>query len=164
MTVKMEEKLLTVKEVSAAIGESPNVIRNWLKELREWIPTIRKENMYHYFDQVAIDRLAQIKDLSRNQGFTLKQIAYILTKQDADGETQMIEPSFRGTELSEIKQLLQEQEMFNQKMMTKFDEQQKLIERLLVMERDHQLMQAMKATEYEKAQKSKKGLVRLFLK
>jgi hypothetical protein len=51
---KLEGMRLTVKEAAKQVNESPGVIRNWLRELKAYIPTIQGENGYHYFNKPAL--------------------------------------------------------------------------------------------------------------
>ena len=73
---------LTVKEAAKHIDETPSVIRNWMRELKTHIPTIQAENNYHYFDEKAIERLLMIKSLSRDRGYSIKQIDFYLSTGD----------------------------------------------------------------------------------
>lgn len=44
---------MTVKEVALCLDESPNVIRNWMKELKTYIPLEKNESGYNIFDEKA---------------------------------------------------------------------------------------------------------------
>lgn len=55
------ELSLTVKEAAKYIGESPHVIRNWMRELKGHVLTNQGDNNYHYFNQKGIERLLLIK-------------------------------------------------------------------------------------------------------
>lgn len=126
---KQSEIKLTVKEAAQQIGESPHVIRNWLRELKGHIDTIKGENNYHYFDDKAIERLLLIQKLSREQGYSLKQIKYfIATGEDPlkpepkpENENQVLD------ELQEIKDHLKKLEEFNRALIERLDQQEKHI-------------------------------------
>ncbi|WP_050615347.1 MerR family transcriptional regulator [Bacillus testis] len=160
---------LNLEEAALALGESVNVIRNWLKELNGFIPGPLTGDLSDSLSAEAIETLAFVKELSRNQGFTLKQIRFFLTqcgkKRESDRSPQPIDPSVKD-QLQEINHSLACQEAFNRELLKKIEAQQKLIESLLVRDRDQYLIQAMNRSHYEKQQelKSKKGLSRLFLK
>lgn len=163
----LDGSLKTVKEAADAIKESPNVIRNWMKELKGLIPTIRLENQYHYFDEHSMERLKLIKDFNRNQGFTLKQIQYLLSHQDgkyAEKIQTEDDKSDLTIQVTEIKELLENQKTFNEEVLLRIETQQKLIKSLLVKERDLQLMQSFKISQQEKKQANsmKRGLGKLF--
>ena len=56
VVVKSEEKeknkyqvKLTVKETAAAIGETAVTVRNWMRELKPYIPVKKAENGYNLF-------------------------------------------------------------------------------------------------------------------
>ncbi|MGG0412011.1 hypothetical protein [Peribacillus simplex] len=52
------DKGFTVKEVASFIDETPNVIRNWFKELRQYIPHEKsdKGNGYNIYKREGIER------------------------------------------------------------------------------------------------------------
>src|SRR5699024_4652870 len=111
----LSDLLLTVKEVAQHIDESPHVIRNWLRELKNHIDTQKGENNYHYFNSETIKRLLLIKTLTRDQGYSLKQVDYFL----ATGEDPL-QPEIKTNnenkilkELQEMKEQLKKQEQFN---------------------------------------------------
>ncbi|WP_169818575.1 MerR family transcriptional regulator [Domibacillus iocasae] len=62
----LEDLRLTVKEAAKYVNESPGVVRNWLRELKSYIPTMQGDNGYHYFDQRALERLMLIRQLNRD--------------------------------------------------------------------------------------------------
>lgn len=139
------ELLLTVKEAAQQINESPHVLRNWLRELKSHIQTVKGKNNYHYFDKAAIERLLLIQKLSRDQGYSIKQIDYYL----ATGENPL-EPEDQPKnqdkilqELQDLKDNFKKQEQFNQALLQKLEEQSNYIKESLN-KRDQQLMQTMK--------------------
>lgn len=84
MGENMDEKL-SLKEVSALLKESPNVIRNWLKDFRPYIPIEKADNGYNAFGSEAIAVFQRIKQLARSQGFSKRQIAAELAGIDLGG-------------------------------------------------------------------------------
>lgn len=139
---KQSEFSLTVKEAAKHIGESPYVIRNWMRELKKHIPTNQGENGYHYFDQKAIERLLLIKELNRDRGYSLKQIEFYLTT----GENPKPEKPPEDQTLKELKLIsdqLKLQEEFNKALIQRLDQQQQYIVDSLN-KRDQQLLEALK--------------------
>ncbi|WP_375143435.1 MerR family transcriptional regulator [Domibacillus sp. A3M-37] len=76
LSENLEDMRLTVKEAANYVNESPGVVRNWLRELKSYIPTMQGDNGYHYFDQRALERLMLIRQLNRDQHYSIKQIEY----------------------------------------------------------------------------------------
>lgn len=166
---------LTVKEAAQHIDESPHVIRNWMKELKSHIQTTKGNNGYHYFNREAIERLLLIQKLSREQGYSLKQIEYYL----ATGEDPLKpekEPEKQDkieTDLQELKDAFKKQEQFNQALLQKLEEQNQYINES-IKQRDQRLLQTMTeildrkkqiASNEEKQGENKKGfLKKLFFK
>lgn len=70
------DKGFTVKEVASFIDETPNVIRNWFKELRQYIPHEKNENGYNVYKQEGIERFKEIKALHREQNWSMRQIEH----------------------------------------------------------------------------------------
>lgn len=173
----IDEMQLTVKEAAQYIGESAGVIRNWMRELKPYIPTIKGENGYHYFGKEALVKLLLIKQLSREQNYSIKQIEYHFI---SDGKTVKPEPKLEASELilkelQEIKTKLDLQEQFNKVLVEQLEKQQKHIDdqqKLLsdsLDNRDQQLLLAIKESqqvqEETSASTQKKGfLARLFSK
>ena len=54
-TENQGEISLTVKEVATIIEETPNIIRNWMKELKSYIPLQKNESGYNVFNQEALE-------------------------------------------------------------------------------------------------------------
>jgi len=174
LTENIGELPLTVKEAAAYIEESPYVVRNWMRELKEYIPTKKGDNNYHYFDQEALERLILIKKLNREQNYSIKQIAHYLA---TDGQAFKPEPEPNLSEeilkeLGEMSGQLKQQEKFNEMLIKKLDEQNQYIERKLN-ERDKMLMESLRSTLEQTKQlaaskedeRKKKGLFkRLFNK
>ena len=92
------------------------MVRNWLRELKSHIPTIQGENGYHYFNRPALERLLLIKQLSREQNYSIKQIIYHF---NSNGKSIKPEPKTEVSDLilkdlKVIKDKLDLQEQFNQ--------------------------------------------------
>lgn len=121
----------TVKEVSNIIGETPNVVRNWMKELRDYIPLKKNQSGYNVFDNEAIERVKEIKSLHRSQNWSIKQIEHYFA---TGGEAFKPEPEKATGEviaeelrtLREVITLLREdndrQKEFNQALLKRLDE------------------------------------------
>ncbi|TCP24457.1 DNA-binding transcriptional MerR regulator [Scopulibacillus darangshiensis] len=141
---------LTVKEAAIHINESPHVVRNWMKELKGQIPTIQKENGYHYFDVAALERLLLIQKLSREQNYTLKQIHYYLSTGEDPLEPENISDDKNEIleELKSIKEMLKHQENFNKALVERLENQNKYMEETIE-KREQQLLLSLKETKEE---------------
>ena len=58
---------LTVKETAAEIGETAVTVRNWMRELKPYIPVKKAENGYNLFDEESLEAIRQIKKLHENK-------------------------------------------------------------------------------------------------
>lgn len=122
----LDDLSLTVKEAAKHIGESPHVIRNWMRELKNHIPTSKGENGYHQFGKEAIEQLLIIQQLTREHGYSLRQVEHYLA---TGGEFKKPEPVTNASEdimnkLDAITQKLEEQQEFNKILVQKLNEQQ----------------------------------------
>ena len=124
------DKGFTVKEVASFLDETPNVIRNWFKELRDYIPHEKDSNGYNLYKKEGIERFKEIKKLHREQGWSMKQIeSYLVTggefvkpePEKTTGELLAEELRLMREELKalrldnqEIKDQLEQQKGFNQ--------------------------------------------------
>lgn len=136
---KVDEPLLTVKQAADHIEESAAVVRNWMQELKNHIPTVKGENNYRYFDKQALEALIQIKKLSREQGYSIKQINHYLS---SGGESfkPVMEPSQTDKfteEFEFIRQQFEMQQQFNQVLVEKLEKQQRYIEETLIKKNDN---------------------------
>ncbi|WP_046181053.1 MerR family transcriptional regulator [Domibacillus tundrae] len=171
----------TVKEVATLLNESPNVIRNWMKELREHIPLTKNESGYNVFSHEALEKMKSIKQMHRQQNYSIKQINHYFA---TGGESFQPLPEkgpdeMLAEELQKMREAIQflredakKQQEFNQALVEKLDEQQTYIDSKLEA-RDRQLMQALKETQeakklmlQEKAEQAekKKGFFSRFFK
>lgn len=136
--------LLTVKEVAQHIDESPHVIRNWLRELKNHIHTQKGENNYHYFNREVIERLLMIKKMIREQGYSLKQVDYFFATGDdpLQSEVKPDQQSKVLEELENLKENFKKQEQFNQALLQKLEEQNQYINKS-INKRDQQLLETL---------------------
>lgn len=157
-TENQGEILLTVKEVAATIEETPNIVRNWMKELKPYIPLQKNESGYNVFDQEALERLKLIKQLHRERNYSIKQIEHYFS---TDGETfkptptkeigEIIAEELQGLheEIKTLRDYVQRQEEFNKALVTKLQEQQTYLDKKLD-KRDQDLMQLIRDTQETK--------------
>lgn len=103
------DKGFTVKEVASFIDETPNVIRNWFKELRQYIPHEKsdKGNGYNIYKREGIERFKEIQALHREQNWSMKQIEHYFA---TGGESFKPEPEKKAGELiaEELKAIREE--------------------------------------------------------
>lgn len=144
----LDKTELTVKEVANIIEETPNVVRNWMKELKDFIPLKKNDSGYNVFDEEALERMKLIKQLHRDQNYSIKQITHYFV---TDGASYKPIPKkgaeeLLAEELNEMKGLMKDllhqnrlQEEFNKKLVEKLDNQQRFIEESLK-RRDEQLL------------------------
>jgi DNA-binding transcriptional MerR regulator len=151
----LDELNLTVKEAAEHINESAGVVRNWMRELKQYIPTVKGENGYHYFNKPALERLLLIKQLSRDQNYSIKQIEYYFL---SDGKSVKPEQKLETSEvilkdLQEIKSKLELQEQFNKVLVNQLEKQQQHIDNQQkqiadsLLNRDEQLLIAIKESQ-----------------
>ncbi|WP_232725677.1 MerR family transcriptional regulator [Bacillus sp. FJAT-44742] len=83
---------LIVKEVSNIIEETPNVIRNWMKELKPYIPLTKNASGYNVFAREALEKIKLIKQLHREQtipfaklNITLQQVEKLISPRQKKG-------------------------------------------------------------------------------
>jgi DNA-binding transcriptional MerR regulator len=148
------EILLTVKEVSAIIQETPHVVRNWLKELKPYIPLQKNESGYNVFNEEALERLKLIKQLHRQQNYSIKQIEHYLSTDGISfkpvpnkGTEEKLAEEINGLreEIKMLREYAEEQREFNKTLVTKLQQQQEYIENKLE-DRDQHLVQLMRDT------------------
>ncbi|MFC5653868.1 MerR family transcriptional regulator [Paenibacillus solisilvae] len=167
-------KVLYVKQVAALLGETDHTIRNWLRDFRQYIPTKKLDNGYNGFDEEAINVLKSIQRLSRELKYSTKQIdRYLATngKEFASAES-IASPALVNEftqEITELKEMMQNQQQFNKSLVERLDAQQRFIEESLT-KRDQLLMQTLQemresrlAIAAAQEEQTKKGfLARLF--
>lgn len=148
------DKGFTVKEVANVINETPNVVRNWFKELRNYIPHEKDINGYNLFKKEGIERFQEIKTLHRDQKYSMKQIEHFFF---SGGETFKVEPpkdsgeliaerlEAMQQELTALKEQLNKQEQFNKALVDQLQRIDKKIDRSSL-ERHNQLTQDLKDT------------------
>lgn len=122
----MSDKRLKTKEVAALLGETVHVVRNWVKQLRPFIPFDKNDVNYALFDEEAVKVMRKIQQLHRKQGYSMKQIENYF----ASGEEDFAPlPEQQSPEaMSEIRELIRQQNEFNQALLQRMEEQQKAFE------------------------------------
>lgn len=160
-----ENQGFTVKEVASFLDETPNVIRNWFKELREYIPHEKNSNGYNIYKREGVDRFKEIKALHRDQNWSMKQIEHYFATggesfkpepEKTVGEILADEIKLLRAELSALREenqtLRENQENFNKALIEQLQnfrmetaEQLQQLDRGSV-ERDKQLMQSLRET------------------
>lgn len=86
----------TVREVATYLDETPNVIRNWFKELRNYVPHEKNSNGYNIYKQEGIERFKEIQSLHREQNWSMKQIEHYFA---TGGESFKPDPEKTGGEI-----------------------------------------------------------------
>lgn len=160
---KKLDKGFTVKEVASFIDETPAVIRNWFKELRQYIPHEKNDNDWNIYKREGIERFKEIQALHREQNWSMKQIEHYFA---TGGESFKPEPEKAAGEMlaeeiralreeladlreenKEIKEYLVNQEQFNKSLMERLHQAERG-----TLERDKLLMQSLKETMESKKQ------------
>ncbi|MFT8321028.1 MAG: MerR family transcriptional regulator [Bacillus sp. (in: firmicutes)] len=127
-----EDSCLSVKEAADYIKESPGVVRNWLRELKNHIPTVIGKHGYRYFDKEGLEKLKQIQQLRREKNLSLSQI-----EEELSSSMQPLQPSFPShadatdrilQDLHTIKEQLELQVNFNQVLVQQLKKQQEHID------------------------------------
>lgn len=146
------DRPLTIKEVANILDETPNVIRNWMKELKPYIPLKKNESGYNVFNDEALDRMKLIKQLHRDQNYSIKQIEhYFATGGESykpvpqKGTDELLAEELRKMreEIQTLREYSEKQEGFNQALIKRLDEQQKYIDTKLEV-RDQRLLESLK--------------------
>jgi DNA-binding transcriptional MerR regulator len=146
-------KLLQIKEVAALLGETTDVIRNWLKELGDLIPHQKNGSSgYKLFDVKGVETFRVVQQLSRNQGYTIRQIQHYMATGGKEFAPMSDLPDAVKLELTEIRQLLEQQQQFNLALIGRLDQQQQYIEDSIT-KRDQQLMTTIRAIQETKQEK-----------
>ncbi|WP_028402418.1 DUF3967 domain-containing protein [Ectobacillus panaciterrae] len=154
----LDNNLLTIKEIAAIIEETPNVVRNWIKELKQHIPLQKNDAGYNVFDEKALERMKLIKQLHREQNYSIKQIEHYFAtdgvsfKPTPNKDTgALLADELRGLhdEIKMLRDYVQRQEEFNKALITKLQEQQTYLDKKLD-KRDQDLMQLIRDTQETK--------------
>ena len=154
VVVKLEEKeknkdqvKLTVKEVAEAIGETAVTVRNWMRELKPYVPLKKAENGYNLFDEEALEVIREIKKLHREQGYSMNQVK---TYFDSGGE--VFKPvnteEQMQKDIEELKEKMRKQKEFNEVLVHQLKNQQIYIDDRLK-DQDYKLTAAMKEQQEE---------------
>ncbi|WP_127490231.1 MerR family transcriptional regulator [Paenibacillus ehimensis] len=157
----LSQKKLKVKEVAVILGETDDVVRNWLKELEPYIPIEKNEKTgYRLFGEEAVARMRQIKQMHRVQGYTIRQIeAYLATGEIFSGNAPEAPDAVR-IELAEVKELLHQQIEIQKELVRRLDQQQNYIDQALKAH-DENLMRTLRTLQEAKqeaaAAKKKRG-------
>ncbi|KKB34581.1 MerR family transcriptional regulator [Bacillus thermotolerans] len=155
------DESFTIKEVANFIDETPNVVRNWFKELRDYIPHEKNSSGYNVYRKDGIERFKEIKALHRQQGWSMRQIGHYFA---TGGESFKPEPEKSAGELlaeeirglreeisalrqenKEIKEHLANQEKFNLSLMERLQQAERG-----TIERDRLLMESLNETREAK--------------
>ncbi|MCX2829668.1 DUF3967 domain-containing protein [Bacillus pseudomycoides] len=167
---------MTVKEVALCVDESPNVIRNWMKELRTYIPLEKNESGYNVFNKKALEQMKIVKQLHREQNYSIKQIEhYFATGGESIkpvpskevGEILAEELKALKNEVSRLREYSEKQEEFNKLLIEQLQKQQDYIDNKLE-NRDQKLLETIREVQETKlltASTEQKGFfARLFRK
>lgn len=148
MNENMDKPALKINEVATMIGESPHIVRNWLRDFRGHIKADKSDNGYNLFNEDAIQVIRTIQRLARVQKYSTRQIEFYLTSGGKEYTAAAAEPG----ELAEIKNMMQLQLEFNAKLLERLDEQRRYIEQSLK-NRDDQIMLTIRQLQAAKEEK-----------
>lgn len=139
----MGEIRLTVSQVADEIGEKAHTVRNWLRDYRQYIPLEKAPNGYNLFTQNSINVLREIQRMSREQNLTARQIERILAGESMPTAAAPEVAAATQTDIDDIKEALKQQQEFNKVLLSRLEEQQQYIEKMID-QRDRQLMTFLK--------------------
>lgn len=74
----MSNERLRINEVAAILGETAHIVRNWLRDFREWIPVEKAANGYNEFPPEAVEQMKRIRHMIRDRGFSTRQVEHAL--------------------------------------------------------------------------------------
>ncbi|MFZ3577382.1 MerR family transcriptional regulator [Virgibacillus sp. DJP39] len=170
---KVDKIEYTIKDASNLVNEKTSIIRNWLRELGEHIPTHKNESGYNVFLKDGIERLREIRSLHRENNYSIKMINHYFATGGKDfipvkeetGEKVAEELKALREEIRELKEHDKKQTQFNEKLLEELQKQNTYINRSLN-ERDQKLLEVLEKKKEEKQEKQeKKGFLgRIFLK
>lgn len=148
MSENLSEKTLKVKDVANLLQENPGVIRNWMRELKPYIPLIKDDNGYNLFTEEAIAVMKQIKEMHRDRNYSIKQIEHYFS---TGGKNYIVVPDKTTEEvlaerLNDIEVRLENQEKFNETLLNRLIEQEKQFNSRLE-ERDKHIEQLQESKE-----------------
>lgn len=148
----MDEVKLTVSQVAATLGESVNVVRNWFRDFKTYIPHDKSSGGYNLFTQDSMKVFTSIQKMTREQNLTTRQVEAILS--GAVAPTVQEEPDGLNLreEIADLKQMMQRQNEFNAALIQKLDEQREQMERI-VDRRDGELLLALRDMRQERRNK-----------
>lgn len=140
---------LTVKEVAAQIGETPAVVRNWVRDFKQLIPSEKGENNYNYYGEDALKVFQTIKRLHRDQGYSTKQIeAHLSGAVEIGATAAVIDPATAG-EVAEMRTMMQtildnqqQQQEFNRLLIRKLEERDRQLTEYISERREQKRIEA----------------------
>lgn len=172
LSTNIDEYKFTVTEVANFVDESSNVIRNWMRELKNHIPLKKNENGYNMFSEESIKKINEIKELHRDQNFSIKQVnhylntggeSFIPEKDTKIGDKVTEEIKKMRQEMVELKKQNEKQEQFNVKLLEELQKQSDYIKTSLD-KRDTLLLDTFKKSMNEKKTENKSFWKRVFNK
>ncbi len=174
----MKEKTYSTKEASDYLGIADSTVRKWCLILEEHGYTFRRnEFQKREFTEHDVIALKKFKDLTKDGAMSLEDAAIAVvtnynrvpnnamttavTKKDDRYDERYLELERKVDELSEM---MSRQLQFNEALLRKLDEQQKLFEERMELS-DHRLLESVRmmnaqkelASAQEKPQETKKG-------
>lgn len=137
---------LTVKDAAREIGETSAVVRNWIRDFKQLIPTEKGENGYNMFGSEAMEVLRTIKRLHREQHFSTKQIEHFLVTGEQFGATKEIEAVTPG-KLDEVHEMMKtiiekqyQNEELNRQILRRMDDREKLLTEFITERREQKTL------------------------
>lgn len=121
----MGENQWKVNEAAKMIDESQHVVRHWLKELGQYIPTKKGENGYRYFDEEAMEALRIVQRLTRDQNFSIRQVEHYLATGGKEFAAASESPAVaaQSEEIRELREMVEKQSELMAALVTRLDEQ-----------------------------------------
>lgn len=128
---------LKVNEVASQLGESPNVIRNWVRDFKDHIPLVKAPNGYNLYPKEAVAVLLSIQKMARVQGYSTRQIEFYLSGGEVASAAEEV-PAAAAAEIGELREMMQQlidrqdqqeqqQREFNKALIDRLDQRDKLL-------------------------------------
>jgi hypothetical protein len=180
--MEITEQPISAKEVYISLGIGDSTLRKWCLALEAHdYPLSRTDNNKRIFFEKDLVVLRHFRNLVQVQNFSIENAALIVVSKfkettDRNENSENNVPALRDANevITKLLDHIEQQEIFNQQLLRRLDEQQQYIEERLN-HRDNMLLESLResqetkqllleAKEAEQQKKPRKGLLRWFSK